>query len=255
MSSTDTDTVAPPAAPPRPARRRLTRRTKIATTLLAILFLLESGALTTRYFLTDHRWVIVDNAQVAGNRVEIRAPVDGRVVDWNIDSGSVIGPDQNVGRIEILGTGIRPRRPVRSPGRGTVANNSVSVGTYVTAGELLATAYDLGGVYVTARVPEKEMHDVHLGNSVDVLSDAYSGTPLTGTVAAIAGAAAGVNELSGRPDADPTNLDFPIYPGPDTDSQNPQGVDQYIPVRIQLGPTDNARLTPGQNVTVHIHRH
>ena len=253
MTAPDTVTASPPKPVSRPPKRRLTRVTKIATTVLVLLVLVESGSLAARYFLTDHRWVIVQNAQVAGNRLEIRAPIDGRVVDWNVDSGSVVSPDQNVGRIEILGSGVRPRRPVKAPGRGTVADNTVSVGTYVTAGELLATAYDLDGVYVTARVPEHEMHDVRVGAVADVLSDAYPGA-LSGTVQQISGASSGVNELSGAPDADPTNLDYPIYPDRDIDPQNPQTVDQYVPVRIQLGPTDRVRLVPGQNVTVHIHR-
>ena len=70
---------APTPRPGPPAKRRLTGRTKIASALILVLALVEVTSLTTRYFLTDHRWVIVDNAQVDGDRVEIRAPRDGRV--------------------------------------------------------------------------------------------------------------------------------------------------------------------------------
>ena len=254
---TDTD-VVPTSAPPartRPAKRRFTRTTKIGTTIVLILALLESSGLTTRYFMTDRRWVIVDNAQVAGNRVEIRSPTDGRVVDWNIDTGSSVTTNQSVGRVEIQGTGVKPRRPVKAPGPGVIAAHTVSVGMYVRAGALLATAYDLDGVYVTARVPEAEMSDVHVGAAVDVLSDAYSEVPLSGTVALVSGAAAGVNELDGSAGVNPSDIDHPVYPDPDIDPQNPQKVEQYIPVRIQLGPLGDTTITPGQNVTVHIHRH
>ena len=242
-------------APDRPRKRPLTRRTKILTTLILILSLVEGGALVTRYFLTDHRWVIVDNAQVAGDRVEIRAPMDGRVVGWDINTGSTVDTGQIVGRVEILGQSVRPRMSIKAPGHGTVAQNTVFNGMYVTAGSLLATAYDLGGVYINARVPEAEMHDVHLGAAVDVLSDAYADTPMSGTVSQISGSSAGVNELSDRPNVNPYDIDHPIYPDPDIDPQNPQEVKQYIPVRIDLDATDGARITPGQSVVVHIHRH
>ena len=109
-------------------------------------------------------------------------------------------------------------------------------------------------MYVTARVPEKEMRDVHVGAVVDVLSDASSDTPLTGTVSRISGATAGVNELDGGATDNPYDIDHPVYPDPDIDPQNPQQVEQYVPVRIQLDATGEARITPGQNVTVHIHR-
>ena len=86
---------------------------------------------------------------------EAKQPLE--VVELDLD-----GPRAGEVLVEIRGSGVRPRRPVTAPGRGTVAENAVEVGTYVTAGSLLATAYDLDGVYVTARVPEKEMRDVHV---------------------------------------------------------------------------------------------
>jgi len=64
----------PPTPAGAPARRRLTRRTKICTALILALALLEGSALTIRYFLTDHRFVIADNAKVDGDEIEIHAP-------------------------------------------------------------------------------------------------------------------------------------------------------------------------------------
>jgi hypothetical protein len=52
----------------------------------------------------------------------------------------------------------------------------------------------------------------------------------------------------------PGELDYPIYPGTDADPQNPQKVDQYIPVRILFTGAGVARVAPGQSVTVHIHK-
>ena len=244
----------PPNRAGAPAKRRLTRTTRIGTALILTLALLEGSGLAVRYLLTDHRFVIADNAKVDGDQIEIRAPAEGRVVDWRVDTGSTLAADQVVGRVQLLGGTLGPRMPIRSPGPGTVVQNTVSNGMYVTAGALLATAYDLNRVYVTARVREENVDGVRLGAPVDVLVDADRDTPLAGTVSAIAASAAGVNQLSGSPSADPLNLDYPVYPGNDTDPQNPQTVQQYIPVTILLTAVGDARIAPGQNVTVHIHR-
>ena len=237
-----------------PADRRLSRRTRICAALILVLALLEGSGLTIRYLLTDHRYVIADNAQVDGQEVEIHAPTDGRVVDWHVDTGSSVAADQVVGRVEIIGNPVRPRMPIRAPGRGTIVANTVSNGMYVTAGSQLATAYDLDDIYVTARVREENIAGVRVGAPVDVLVDAAAGNPVTGTVSSIGATTAGVNQLSADPRSDPTDIEYPIYPGSDTDPQNPQAVQQYVPVKILFTAVGDARIAPGQNVTVHIHR-
>jgi multidrug resistance efflux pump len=240
-----------PAAPP---RRRFTRTTKIGTTIVVIVTLLEVAGLATRWFLTDRVFVIADNAQVDGDQVDIRAPVDGLVVDWRIGVGSRVVADQVVGAVEIQGTSPKARRQVRAPGSGTVAQSSVARGTYVTAGALLAIAYDGGGAYVTARVPEDDVGDVRTGAPVDVLVDAAPGAPLTGEVTAVDSAASGVNQLATGPWVDPLDRRRPVYPGADTDPRNIQRVEQYVPVHIRLTRAGDARIVPGMNVTVHIHK-
>ena len=234
--------------------RRLTRRTRIATALILVLALAEGSALTIRYFLTDHRFVIADNAQVDGDTISINAPTEGRVVDWRVDTGSFVNADQVVGRVQVLGNATGPRMPIKAPGRGTVVATTVSNGMYVDAGALLATAYDLTSVYVTARIREENIDGVHVGAPVDVLVDAAAGSPLPGTVSSIGATSSGVNQLSADPSADPLNLEYPIYPGSDTDPQNPQSVQQYIPVKIVFTVLGNGRIAPGMNATVHIHR-
>jgi len=162
-----------------------------------------------------------------------------------------VSANQVVGRVEILGNAARPRMPIKSSSRGTVVQNTVSNGMYVTAGSLLAPAYDLTGIYVTARVREESIDAVHLGAPVDVLVDANPGAPVTGTVGAIGATSAGVNQLDGCPAVDPLNLDYPVYPGSDTDPQNPQAVQQYIPVKILFTGAGNARITPGERDRAH----
>jgi len=109
----------------------------------------------------------------------------------------------------------------------------------------------IDGANVTARVREESIDAVHLGAPVDVLVDANPGAPVTGTVGAIGATSAGVNQLDGCPAVDPLNLDYPVYPGSDTDPQNPQAVQQYIPVKILFTGAGNARITPGESDRAH----
>ena len=194
------DTDGRPRAEKSP-RRAFTRRTKILTAVVLTLALAEGSALGIRYFLTDHRFVIADNAQVDGHEVEIHAPTDGRVVDWDIDVGSSVGANEVVGRVEILGNATKPRKPVRSPDSGTIAQNTVSVGMYVTTGSLLATAYDLTGVHVTARIREESIDAVHVDAHVDVFVDGLPDRPVPAVVVAVGTTSAGVNQLDASPGA------------------------------------------------------
>jgi multidrug resistance efflux pump len=111
-------------------------------------------------------------------------------------------------------------------------------GSYVTAGTQLAVAYDFSTIYVTARVDETDINDVHVGALVDIDVDAYSNTPITGVVTEVQGAAAGV---------------FSLFPQSNS-SGNFQKVTQVIPVKIAFTNTGGVPVVPGMNVTVHIHK-
>jgi multidrug resistance efflux pump len=212
-----------------------TRRVALAVTaVLALLAVAGAGA----YFLHSRNYVSTDNAQVDGDRIDINAPTTGTLSAWSITKGSPVTTNQVVGRVKILGSFAEPQMPVRSPGTGTVAVNNVVQGQYVTAGTELAAGYDFTKIYVTARVDETDIPDVHPGQLVDIDVDAYPDTPVTGTVEQIQGAAAGLLSL------------FPES----NSSGNFQKVTQVIPVRIAFLTTGGLELIPGMNVTVHIHK-
>ncbi|MDT7674215.1 MAG: hypothetical protein QOD82_2117, partial [Pseudonocardiales bacterium] len=184
-------------------------------------------------------YVSTDNAQVDGDKIDINAPTTGTLTRWTISKGSTLRANQIVGRVKILNSFAEPQRAIRSPGNGTVAVSNVVEGQYVTAGTELATAYDFAKIYFTARVDETDIGDVHPGQLVDIDVDAYPGAPVTGTVAEIQGAAAGLLSL------------FPES----NSSGNFQKVTQVIPVKIAITNTAGSELIPGMNVTVHIHKH
>jgi multidrug resistance efflux pump len=91
---------------------------------------------------------------------------------------------------------------------------------------------------VTARVDETDVADVHVGALVDMDVDAFPGVPVQGVVEEVQGSSAGA---------------FSLFPQ-NNSSGNFQKVTQVIPIKIALLNTDGARLAPGMNVTVHIHK-
>lgn len=237
--------------------RRLTRATRRGLALVLVLVVLEAGGLGLRYLTTDDRYVITDNAQVDGDLIGINAPDEGVVTGWRIDVGSPVVANQIVGWIELQNNPFKPKRAIRSPGRGRVARNSTTDGVYVTTGSRLAVAYDEGdtdGIYVTARVPEEKIGEVRPGAPVDILSDDPPGLTIAGVVSTTGAATAGAFSLDTGPGVDPLNRKQPIYPGSDTNPQNPQRVDQYVPVKILFTGDVDERVVPGLNVTVRIHR-
>jgi multidrug resistance efflux pump len=230
----------PPApAPNTPPPPRWRRSTKIALTAIALVTLLETAAFSGNYFLNTSKYVSTDNAQVDGDKVDINAPATGTITGWTVTDGSTVHTNQILGMIKGIGAGPQPEHPIKSPGTGTVAvNNSVN-GEVVNSGTELATAYNFNNIYVTARVAETDIRDVRIGQPTDITIDAYPHTPVTGIVEEIQNSSAGP---------------FTFFPSPDTDPSNPQKVDQYIPVKIEFTNTGGVALSPGMNVTVHIHK-
>jgi multidrug resistance efflux pump len=219
-----------------PAKHKMShfRRMAILAAVIIVVLVVAGGG--GGYLVYSSRFVTTDNAQVDGDKVAINAPSAGTLTGWVITQGTNVHTDEVVGRIQILGTG--PQHTIKSPGNGTVAVNEAVEGQYVTAGTELATAYNFNDIYVTARVDETDVEDVHPGQLVDISVDAYPGSPVTGTVEEIQDGAA---------------TSFSDFPQSNT-TGNFQKVTQVIPVKIALTNTDGLSLAPGMNVTVHIHK-
>jgi multidrug resistance efflux pump len=229
---------ATPAEPAAPAKKKMKRSTRRALVLIVVLAVLAALGFGGAYFAYSSQFVSTDNAQVDGDKVEINAPATGTLIGWQGEQGNSVTNNQIMGRIKIGGSGAQPQMTIKAPGNGTIAINNAVEGQWVTAGTNLATAYDFNKIYVTARVDETSIDSVHLGAPVDVSVDAYSGTPVTGVVTEIQGAAA--NQFSLFPESNSTG--------------NFQKVTQVIAVRVAFTNTSGLPLVPGMNVTVHIHK-
>jgi multidrug resistance efflux pump len=221
------------------AVRHWTRRTRVGMTVLAVLVALEAAAFAGTFLLYSRDYVTVRNAQVDGDDIQVNAPVAGRVTGWRLAQGSALRTREVIGRITIDGSGGRPQYVLRAPGSGTVAAVDVTEGEWVDVGDPLATAYGPQGVYVTARVGERDVAAVRVGQAVDLELDAAPGTPVHGVVTEVQASTAGA---------------FEVFPSPDQDTRNPQPVDQYVPVRIAFIDAGGLRPVPGMNVTARIHR-
>jgi len=226
------------AAPEPPAtkkRKRPSRKVLIFVVVLVVLAALAGGG---AYLAYASKFVTTDNAQVDGDKVDINAPATGTLVSWQGDQGAAVTRNEVMGRIRIGSSGAQPQMTIKSPGNGTIAVKSAVEGQWVTAGTNLATAYDFNKIYVTARVDETDLDGVHLGAPVDISVDAFSGTPITGVVTEVQGAAA---------------AQFSLFPESNSNG-NFQKVTQVVAVRVAFTNTDGVQLVPGMNVTVHIHK-
>ena len=163
-------------------RRRMKRSTTIALIVVGVLAVLAAVGFTLSYVLDASRYVSTDNAQVDGTQIPVVSPASGTLVGWRGTTGLVMRRDQVIGRVQLQGAYVAPQLAIRAPAAGTVANSSTTDGAYVTAGAQLAVAYDPASVYVTARVDETDIDDVHVGRAVDFSVDAYPGRTFHGTV-------------------------------------------------------------------------
>jgi multidrug resistance efflux pump len=227
-----------------PQRRKLKRSTRISLVVILIVAVIAGVGFAVSYLLNARNYVTTDNAQVDGDKIMINAPTSGWLEDWRISLGSVVHKGQVVGRIKINNGFTQPLMSIRAPTDGTVAVDNGVVGTYVTTGTQLATAYNLDKIYVTARVDDTDIKAVRPDQLVDISVDAYPDAPITGRVRDIQAGAASV---------------FSLFPQSNTQGTgNFQKVTQVIPVRIyfdNLNALNNLDLAPGMNVTVHIHKH
>jgi multidrug resistance efflux pump len=219
-------------------RRPLKPSTKRALIVIGVVAALMVVGLVYNYVIEGSKYVSTDNAQIDGDQIAVNAPTSGTLVEWSATQGTQLTKDQVVGRVRIQGGFVQPQQAIRAPGNGTVAVDKAVEGTFVTAGTQLAVAYDLSKTFVTARVDETDVDNVHAGQTVDISVDAFPDAAFTGTVQEVQGGAAGV---------------FSAFPQSNT-AGNYQKVTQVIPVKIAINDRKGLGLVPGMNVSVKIHK-
>lgn len=238
LDAAEDDTPEAALGSPRPGRRKLKRRTTVALAVIGVAAVVIGAVIGVRLVTDARNFVTTNNATVDGTQIVVSAPASGTLTNWTVQLGSEVRANQTLGRVAVPAGYSQPQVAVRAPASGVVAVNNGVNGAFVAAGTQLAIAYDESAVFVTARVVETDIADVHVGKAVDVSVDAFPGTTLTGRVAEIKTGAAGV---------------FSLFPQSNS-SGNFQKVTQVIPVTIAIDDKAGLALVPGMNVTVKIHK-
>ncbi|MFL5607622.1 MAG: HlyD family secretion protein [Gemmatimonadaceae bacterium] len=127
---------------------------------------------------------------------------------------------------------------VTAPVSGIVSRKQVEVGQLVQAGQPLLTVVSDTGVWVTANFKETQLHDLKVGQDVDLDIDAYGGVTAKGKVESVSAA---------------TGAKFALLP-PDNATGNFTKVVQRVPVRIRVteGLGKDRPLRPGMSVVAHV---
>jgi membrane fusion protein (multidrug efflux system) len=125
-----------------------------------------------------------------------------------------------------------------APAGGIIAKKSVEVGQLVQPGQTLMSVVADTGVWITANMKETQLHDLRVGQPVEIEVDAYEGAKVEGVVESISSA---------------TGARFALLP-PDNATGNFTKVVQRVPVRIKVTRgLDAARpLRPGMSVVANV---
>jgi multidrug resistance efflux pump len=220
--------------------------------LIPVLLVVGGFGLTIgyRYWYESANFVMTENAQVAGDLVQIGSLNAGRLTATQVEVGdtvregqeiAIVSVPQQVGSVPfsstpLLGeTGTRDSQTsVRSPFSGIVAARLGSPGGTVSAGQPIYALIDPTRVWVRANIEEDKVGRVERGQEVEVHVDALRQT-FRGTVEAVTPASAAT---------------FSLLPAQNT-SGNFTKVTQLVPVRVAVE-TAGRMLPLGTSVEVKI---
>ncbi|WP_206831824.1 HlyD family secretion protein [Alicyclobacillus fructus] len=188
------------------------------------------------YWYNASQYLTTDDAYVDGFQYVIEAPVSGKVVNWQGYVGATLSKGAVIGDIQEQMGNAMSDVPVEAPGNVSIVQRDVADGEEVAAGTPMAYAYDLHNLYVTAKVKETLIRQVHVGQKVKINIDAYPGQTFEGVVSRIGLSTS--SALSSIPSA--------------SDNANFTKVTQVIPVTIDFTTYPVVPIVPGMDVTVHI---
>jgi multidrug resistance efflux pump len=193
---------------------------------------------------------MTDNAQVAGDLVQVGSLNAGCVIEASLDVGQSVQKDQviatvavpqQVGAVPFSDTplleqtgSLNTQVPVRSPIEGVVAARLANVGGTVTAGQAIYALINPRQIWVNANIDEDKVERIARGETVEVHSQAL-GRSFDGRVEAVTPASAAT---------------FSLLPAQNV-SGNFNKVTQWVPVKILVDSGDTV-LPLGTSVSVRI---
>ncbi len=230
----------------KPGGRQLPRKL-----LLPLLLILVVGAADVgyRYWETAEYYVSTDNAQVAGNLVQVGSMNAGRVDSMTVDVGDKVQQGQVIAtvllpttvsttqsgtpRLDFVGSE-NQRAEIKASISGVVVARQANVGDTVAMGQPIVTVVDPSKLWVQAQIEETKVGRVQAGQPVEVKVDSL-GKTLPGRVVAISRA---------------SSASFSLLPSSNA-SGNFTKVTQLVPVKVSVDYGDQP-LVLGSSVEVSI---
>jgi multidrug resistance efflux pump len=215
---------------------------KLVTINIILALLVVGLGIGAWYYTTNAmNFITTDDAKVQGDLSAISAPINGKIIKWNIKEGEQVKKGDVIAEIAAANAAIPAPAPqpiaVTAPADGTVIQSKGMEDQFVAAGTPLAMTVPLDRLYVVANIEEGDLKDVKEGQDVDITLDAFPNQIFRGKVQQIGLATAST---------------FSLIPA-NNSSGNYTKVTQKIPVKISLEPVEKG-IVPGLNATVKIHK-
>ncbi|WP_036746423.1 HlyD family secretion protein [Paenibacillus sp. UNC451MF] len=207
----------------------------ILINILVLILILGGAGAAIYYYNRSINYVTTDNAKFEGQSVTIAAVASGQLTEWNGQVGKAYRSGDRVGSIQpSAGTA---KVDLTVPIEATIVQQTAVPNSFVSAGSPLARGFDLNHLWVTANIEETKINNIKAGQTVDVYTDAFPGTTITGHVDKVGLA---------------TASSFSLLPSSNSNA-NYTKVTQVIPVTITLDSYNGLAIVPGMNVSVRIH--
>ena len=128
-----------------------------------------------------------ESAVVSSVGTEATAPADGIVRDVRVKEGDPVKAGDSIG--VVVGKDGSTLGPITSPIGGVIATPThalaAKAGSWVHAGDSVATVLDRGKLIVRVSVPQREVSDTRVGQVAAVKLQGYPGQTLAGRVTGI----------------------------------------------------------------------
>ncbi|MFL0195843.1 HlyD family secretion protein [Clostridium sp. WILCCON 0269] len=213
------------------------RKRKLIILAIFSAMIITLGIVGYHYWYNTTYYVSTEDAQVAGDLIQVTPKISGNLLEFNVQEGSSVEKNEIMGRVDP--TGIDDSKIdtslIRAPISGLIVRKQAAVGEFYDAGTELAVMIDPSQIYINANIEETKIQKIQIGQIVDISIDQFSRKKFEGTV-----------EFVGKA----SNSAFSLLPSSSDGSFTK--VVQKVPVKIKFKKID-VNLLPGTNATVAIH--
>ncbi len=199
--------------------------------------LAEQGWVSQQRIQTEQAGAVTAQAAVAQAEAALVAEQRTAAVLGSTRQQSVAAVQQARAAVDQARTAL-DRTIIRAPVAGVVGARSVRAGQYVNPGAQMLSIVPLGDTFVVANFKETQLDRLRLGQTVEIMADAFPGQPIRGRIDSFAPA---------------TGSEFALIPVENA-TGNFTKVTQRVPVRIVVDRAGHGAtaLRPGLSVEVRV---